>query len=179
MFSRLFATDPQKLMRRRLQEVCPDPALWGAISAYLTRGRRPKSPQARAALRAYLDLREALGGRAAFRAAAELSHAALAGPCREFARSYQPPAGLEPAAALAWARFLLAADHLLALAHEASLSPGVSRREQAARMEALLARAVRDYLDPLARELAGDQGRTPGRPPAPGQRLVDALCDMA
>jgi hypothetical protein len=152
MFSRLFASDPQKLMHDYLRGACPDPALWGEVCAYLIKGRRAKSSQAQAALGAYLELRESLGGQAAFRAAGELTYDALCSPCRQFACAYVPAADIDAESVMAWARFLLAADHLLALAYEASLSPGVSRQELAARMKALFEKTQEDYLMPLKRE---------------------------
>ena len=159
MFRRFFANTPQKLMSGYLGEVCPDQNLWGEIQAYLVKGRRAKTPAAKAALGAYLDLREALSGLAAFRAGGELTYASLASPCRDFACAYDAPAGLDSEAAMAWARFILAADHLLALAYEASLTPGVSRDEQARRMKALFRKAQHEYLTPLGQEKArGMQG---------------------
>lgn len=152
MFSRLFANTPQKLMCDYLRDASPDPSLWAEIHAYLVKGRRAKTAEAKAALRTYLDLREALSGVAAFRAGGELTHDSLSTPCRDFACAYSAPAGLDSHTAMAWARFLLAADHLLALAYEASLAPGVSRREQATRMEALFEKAQTDYLIPLSQE---------------------------
>ncbi|KMY68923.1 hypothetical protein AAU61_04965 [Desulfocarbo indianensis] len=172
MFSRLFACDPQKLMRDHLREVCPDPALWKEVCAYLSRGRRPKSRQAMAAITAYLDLRETLGGLAAFRAAGQLTHQALEEPCRQFASAYETPAGLEPAAALAWARFLLAADHLLAMAYEASLSPGISRGQLAQRIDAMFAETQQAYLLPLGRELGKE--RTPPKEARAGALSAEA-----
>ncbi len=167
MFSYLFASDPQKLMHKYLQEECPDPNLWGEIAAYLVRGRRAKTRQAQAAITAYLDLREALGGLAAFRAAGELTYDSLCAPCRDFACTYTGPAGMDAETAMSWARYLLAADHLLALAYEASLSPGVSRREQAARMEAHFKNTQKEYLKPLRRErvIAGKTLEEPVQPP--------------
>jgi hypothetical protein len=152
VFTRMFANTPQKLMCNYLREACPDPALWGEIHAYLVKGRRAKSSQSKAALKAYLELRESLGGLAAFRASGELTYDSLAASCRDFACSYVPLAGMDSDQAMGWARFLLAADNLLALAYEASLAPGVSRKEQAARMEALFNKVQKDYLTPLGRE---------------------------
>lgn len=152
MFSRLFASDPQKLMYDYLRGVCPDPALWSEVCAYLIKGRRAKSGQAQAALNAYLELRESLGGQAAFRAAGELTYDSLCSPCREFACAYTPPASVNADSVMAWARFLLAADHLLALAYEESLAPGISRKEQATRMKALFEKTQKEYLTPLRRE---------------------------
>ncbi len=156
MFSRLFANTPQKLMCDYLQEACPDPALWKEIHAYLVKGHRAKSMQAKTALNAYLELREALSGMAAFRAAGELTYDSLSSPCRDFACTYKVPAGGDSDTVLAWAQFLLAADHLLALAYEASLAPGVSRREQAARMKALFNKTQKEYLTPLRQEIVED-----------------------
>lgn len=168
MFTRMFANTPQKLMCSYLREACPDPALWEEIQAYLMKGRRTKSTRSKTALKAYLELREALGGLAAFRASGELTYDSLAAPCQDFACSYVPKAGMDSDQAMGWARFLLAADHLLALAYEASLAPGVSRKEQTARMEALFNKVKKDYLAPLGREA---QDPTPaeeeaGRPSA-------------
>ena len=168
MFSRLFANTPQKLMCDYLREASPDPALWAEIHAYLVKGRRAKNAQAKAALKTYLELREALGGLAAFRAAAELTYDSLATPCRDFACAYSAPVDLDSRTAMAWARFLLAADHLLALAYEASLAPGVSRREQAARMETLFSKVQEEYLAPLKQETANamQESQEPVRAPA-------------
>jgi hypothetical protein len=168
VFTRMFANTPQKLMCNYLREVCPDPALWEEIQAYLMKGRRAKSNQSKAALKAYLELREDLGGLAAFRASGELTYDSLVTPCQDFACSYVPLAGMDSGQAMGWARFLLAADHLLALAYEASLAPGVSRKEQAARMEALFNKVKKDYLTPLGREardpMLAEEGAS--RPPA-------------
>jgi hypothetical protein len=152
VFSRFFANTPQKLMFNYLRDACPDPVLWGEIHAYLVKGRRPKSITAQTALEVYLELREALSGLAAFRAAGELNYAALSSPCHDFACSYKVAAGMDSKSAMDWAQFLLAADYLLALAYEASLAPGVSRKEQAVRMEALFKKAQTEYLIPLSQE---------------------------
>lgn len=152
MFSRFFASDPQKLMQDHLREACPDPAMWAEVCAYLTKGRRAKTEPAKVVLSAYLDLRESLGGQAAFRAAGELTYDSLCDPCRGFACSYNPPAEVDGERVMDWARFLLAADHLLALAYEQSLSPGVSRSEQAARMQSLFEKTKDEYLTPLKQE---------------------------
>lgn len=167
MFNRMFASDPQKLMYGYLREACPEPALWGEVCAYLTKGRRTKTKQAKAALAAYLDLRESLGGQAAFRAAGELTYDSLCSPCRQFACAYNPPAKIDAENAIAWARFLLAADHLLALAYEASLSPGVSRGEQASRMKTLFNKTQEEYLTPLRREkkTVGQPSQEPAQAP--------------
>jgi hypothetical protein len=142
-------------MSKLLQESCPDPAIWNQVCDYLVYGRSPKSREARAALRAYIDLRDHLAGLAAFRAGGDLSHDALARPCREFFAAYQPPEALEPLAAMAWARFLLAADHLLAEAYEAALCRRTQRADQCRRMEESFARAREGFIAPLAREIAG------------------------
>jgi hypothetical protein len=152
MFNRFFACAPQKLMQNYLREASPDPALWPEVCAYLTKGRRAKTRPAKVVLSAYLGLRESLGGQAAFRAAGELKYDSLCDPCRDFACSYIPPSGMDGERAMDWARFLLAADHLLALAYEESLSPGVSRSEQAARMQALFEKTKDEYLTPLKQE---------------------------
>ena len=168
MFSRLFANTPQKLMCDYLRDASPDPSLWAEIHAYLVKGRRAKTAEAKAALKTYLDLREALSGVAAFRAGGELTHDSLSTPCRDFACAYSAPAGLDSHTAMAWARFLLAADHLLALAYEASLAPGVSRREQTTRMKALFRKAQDEYLTPLKQETANAMqvSQEPVRAPA-------------
>lgn len=116
MFARFFRRHPVQQMHDQLTAYAPDPALWREVSAYLAQGRRPASSAGQAVLRTYLDLREGLGARAAFRVGGHLDHARLAEPCRCFFETYQTPAGLEPHLCRAWARFCLAADHLLAQA---------------------------------------------------------------
>jgi hypothetical protein len=157
MFGRIFASDPTKTMSNLLQDACPDPAIWSQVADYLVYGRTPKSREARAALRAYIDLRDHLAGLAAFKAGGDLSHQALARPCRDFWAAYQPPEALEPRAAEAWARFLLAADHLLSQAYEAALCRRGQRAAQCRRMEEAFARARESFIAPLAREIAGQR----------------------
>jgi hypothetical protein len=175
MFSRLFASDPQKLMHDYLREACPDQALWGEVCAYLIKGRRAKTSQAKAVLRAYLDLREYLGGQAAFRAAGVLTYDALCAPCLDFACDYAAAKDIDAENAMDWARFLLAADHLLALAYEETLSPGISRKEQAARMKALFEKTKVEYLTPLRREKITTEKVSP----EPVQRLASAKAAAA
>jgi hypothetical protein len=167
MFGRLFAKDPQKLMREYLRGACPDPDYWQEICAYLIKGRRAKTKPAKSAIKTYLDLREALGGLAAFRAAGELTYDSLSKPCDDFACSYDTAASSNADQTLAWARFLLAADYLLALAYEASLTPGLSRGEQAGRMEKLFTKIQKEYLKPLERDrmVTGKTAEAPALPP--------------
>lgn len=166
MFKRMFRPDPLKSMDRSLASACPDPALWDQLSAYLTAGRRPAAPRARAALRAYLDLRDHLAGRAAFRCGAELSHEALAGDCHRFMTRYQPAPAMQRAEAEQWARFLLAADHLLALAHDARLAGNDGSQRRCQTLEGQLEAVHQCYLAPLRREFAAGAGR-PDQAPAP------------
>ncbi|MFZ5586515.1 MAG: hypothetical protein ACOZHQ_11345 [Thermodesulfobacteriota bacterium] len=158
MFRRMFASDPVKQMQTQLAAYAPDPALWREVGAYLAAGRRPASPAARAALRAYLDLREGLGAKAAFRAGGELSYAALAEHCRAFFAGYDEPAGLEPHQCRAWARFCLAADHLLAKASEAAAQKGNVSRKLSEQAQARLAQVAADFLAP-AQEQAREAAR--------------------
>lgn len=180
MFRRLFANDPVKQMQTRLAAYAPDPDLWREIGAYLAAGRRPASPAGRAALRAYLDLREGLGAKAVFRAGGELSYAALAEHCRVFFMSYDEPQGLEPHQCRAWARFCLAADHLLAKASEAGAQKGNIGRNLAAQAQTALERVAAEFLAPAreqaqaAARRARGQRRQPADPAAPGALAAPA-----
>lgn len=170
MFSRVFANDPVKQMQAQLADFAPDAALWREISAYLASGRRPASAAGQAALRAYLDLREGLGAKAVFRAGGELTYAALAEHCRNFFAAYDEPQGLEPHQCRAWARFCLAADYLLAKAHEATAQKGNVSRTLAQKAQDALEQVAADFLSPArdqaqaaARRVRGER-RQPAAP---------------
>ncbi|MFH1059708.1 MAG: hypothetical protein V1797_13660, partial [Pseudomonadota bacterium] len=158
MFRRMLANGPVKQMQTQLAAFAPDAALWREIAAYLATGRRPDSSAGQAALRAYLDLREGLGAKAVFRAGGELSYAALAEHCREFFACYEEPAGLEPHQCRAWARFCLAADYLLAKAHEATAQKGKISRTLAQKAQDALEQVAADFLGP-----ARDQAQAAAR----------------
>jgi len=152
MLKRLFSSDPLKVMQHKLKRLSPDDKLWPQVAAYLARGRRPEDLQAKAVIRAYLDLREFLGARAAFRAGGELNHQALAKPCAEFFRAYQNTSALAKPALQKWACFCLAADFLLAAAAEVRLQKGATRRRRFLETERLLVKVQGAYLVPLAAE---------------------------
>jgi hypothetical protein len=145
-------------MHDQLTAYAPDAALWRELGAYLAQGRRPASAAGQAALRAYLDLREGLGAMAAFRVGGQLDHARLAEPCRRFFETYQTPAGLEPHLCRAWARFCLAADHLLAQAAQTDANRAQASFDQArtAFLEPALAQARA-----AAQRQAGDRAAAP------------------
>lgn len=152
MFARLFRRNPVQQMHDQLAAYAPDDALWRELGAYLAQGRRPTSAAGQAALRAYLDLREGLGALVAFRAGSSLEHARLAEPCQRFFETYQTPAGLEPHLCRAWARFCLAADHLLAQAAQTDAN----------RAQASFARARTDYLEPAQAQARATAQRQAG-----------------
>ena len=152
MWDRIFSPDPARNMQQRLVAYSPDPILWKEVSAYLIKGRRPAQPAAQAALRGYLDLKDHLGGRAAFFVGAELSTRALEAPCREFLAGRPRPTGLEDASA--WARFCLAADYLLILACQVRAHKGKQRRLELQRLEQRFIEVADDYLETLTRESA-------------------------
>ena len=167
--NRLLANDPLKQMISDLGPLSPEPSQWPEISAYLAAGRQPASAQAKAAIRAYLDLRESLGGLAAFRAGGRLDHQSLQGPCRRFLQGYHGPAGLGADQAAAWSRFCLAADHLLARACEARVHKGRSGRKMAQDLADLLALTREQYLDPLAAETRRTRPSQAAPQPEPGR----------
>ncbi|KIX13270.1 hypothetical protein [Dethiosulfatarculus sandiegensis] len=165
MFARFFSADPLKVMNTELAKQTPDSNFWKHLSKYLVQGVRPKDDKAEAVIKTYLDLRDSLGVRAVFRHNAVLSHEALAEPCRSFFCKYSGHDCMESSQLMFWARFCLAADHLLAVAYEARLETGEARKR---RMDALMqffAKVQTDYLNPLQREgqrprdLAGDNSR--------------------
>ncbi len=163
MFARFFRRHPVQQMHDQLTAYAPDPALWREVSAYLAQGRRPASAAGQAALRTYLDLREGLGGMAAFRVGGHLDHARLAEPCRSFFETYQTPAGLEPHLCRAWGRFCLAADHLLAQA--AQTDP--------VRVQASFDQARTAFLEPAqAQARAAAQGQAAGPANTPSGALA-------
>lgn len=163
MFARFFRRNPVQQMHDQLTAYAPDAALWREISAYLSHGRRPASPAGQAALRSYLDLREGLGALAAFRAGGQLDHARLAEPCRRFFATYQTPAGLEPHRCRAWARFCLAADHLLAQAAQTDTD----------RAQAQFDQARSAFLEPaLAQARAAEQAQATNQGAAPSGVLA-------
>jgi hypothetical protein len=113
---------------------------------------RPKDAKADAVITAYLDLRDSLGARAVFRHNAELSHQALAEPCRNFFCEYPGHECMETSQLMFWARFCLAADHLLAVAYEARLETGEARKRRMGAVMQFFATVQADYLKPLQRE---------------------------
>lgn len=163
MFARFFRRNPVQQMHDQLTAYAPDAARWREISAYLSHGRRPTSAAGQAALRTYLDLREGLGALAAFRTGGQLTYARLAEPCRCFFATYQTPAGLEPHRCRAWARFCLAADHLLAQAAQT----------EASRAQAQFDQARTAFLEPaLAQARAAEQNQTASPDHAPSRALA-------
>jgi hypothetical protein len=162
MFARFFTPDPLKKMSRHLARRCPDPKLWPLVQAYLCKGRHSRNPKTDAIIRVYLDLREALGARAAFKAGAELSHRALTPACHSFLAEYRFPRELPPEELGAWACFCLGADFLLGTAFEARLKQ-VRRRRKTSEMDKLFKQMDKLFFKPMAQEApwlgANDDGQ--------------------
>jgi hypothetical protein len=151
MFAHFFTPDPLKKMSHHLARHCPDPKLWPLVQAYLCKGRRSQNPKTEAIIRTYLDLREALGARAAFKAGAELSHQVLAPACRSFLTEYRFPRELPPEELGAWACFCLAADFLLGTAFEARLKQ-VRRSRKTLETDKLFKQTNKLFFRPMAQE---------------------------
>ncbi len=156
MLRRIFSPDPAKTMSQRLIAYCPEPTLWKEISAYLIKGRRPRRAGAKKALRRYLELRDHLGARAAFAAGAPLTTEALEGPCRRFLSTRPQEDGYGQ-----WARFCLAADHLLIMASQVRAHRGKERLREIQRVEKRFLEVAGTYLEPLTREAAAPAGPAP------------------
>lgn len=150
-----FRPNPMKFAMKHLSDHCPDRETWNHIHPYLLRGRRPADPEARAAIRAYLELRERLGQNAAFKAGVCLDHGCLAPVCREHCRLVHTSGARPGSRTEHWARFLLAADYILSEAYVAGKSEKRGRAKAMARIKRLVAAARRDYLGPLQKEMNG------------------------
>ena len=149
MFARFFASDPVKDISVQLEAYCPEVSLWPQVRAYLNQGKRPKDPKAMNALRAYLDLRDSLGSRSAFKNGAPLRHDALGGACARFFKNYKGQEHLGRQECRDWAQFCLAADYVLACAYSAKLLEGKLRKKAVRKVSEMCERIRQEYFEPL------------------------------
>jgi hypothetical protein len=155
MFGLSRKKDPVKQMDKRLAPLSPEAGTWKHLAAYLVKGQRPSGDRERAILRAYLGMKEHLGPEAAFRLGADLEYGSLAGPCRGFFCEGGAYEAREGADLMHWACFLLAADHLLARAHEASLAERNNRDKVQTALQTEWERCEREFFTPLSRDMSG------------------------
>ena len=156
MLSRFFGSDPVKDISAQLEAFCPEPELWPQVKAYLNQGKKAKDIKAVNALRAYLDLREHLGSRAAFKNGAPLSYDYLAAPVEQFFAGYEGQEHLDCEACREWAYFCLAADHVLANAYSAKLMESKLRKKAVKQVSELCAQIKDEYFEPLQQAEASE-----------------------
>lgn len=155
MFGLSSKKDPVKQMDKQLAPLSPEPGTWKHLAAYLVKGQRPSGDRERAILRAYLGMKEHLGPAAAFRLGADLEYSSLSGSCRGFFCEDGAPEAGDVADLMHWACFLLAADHLLTRAHEASLAERNNRDKAQTTLQVEWERCEREFFTPLSRDMSG------------------------